>query len=534
MNRYKKLAATILSASLLAAALAGCASNGAESGSNAGSGKNVFHYSVQVSVPDNIDPINSTDSGRLKFIRNTYETLVQEKVGTVEIEPLLAESWEIVDPKTWTFKLREGITFTDGSEFNADAVQISIERIKAIGGGISGLVANIEDVEVADPRTVTIRLVNDDVNFLYSLAKIAIVSPTAVKAHEKDNDYGKSWLAKNSAGTGPYQVSEWAEGQHATLKRYDGYWRGWKDGQINEITIQGVPDAATDIQLLDRGEIDKLEVSITDSLDLLEKNDNLDILKGNALQTYIFTFNTSKAPLNNKKVRQAISYAFDYKAVADKVYSGYAVVPRGFLPEGFDGFDETIPEQTRDIEKAKLLLQESGEKVDSLDLYVYEGRPDQTTGAQILQDNLRELGITLNIKNVSWQTLVEANIKGDSAPDMSALNMGAFTGDAIFFLQQNFDSKNIGQPYNWSFYKNDQFDAVVRKAASTVDKEERNKLLAEAQHILVDEAPALYWASPSKVEAINNRFKGYVLHPLDYFHSIRFYDLTTGAKDANG
>lgn len=523
MRKLKKIAVYGLSVSLLAAALAGCA--GKDRKQSSGKDPAVFRYSIQIALPENIDPINSIDSSRLKFIRNTYEALVQEKSGTVEIEPLLAESWEIVDPKTWTFKLRDGITFTDGTEFDAEAVRFTVERIKAVGGGMSGLAENIKEVEVVDPRTVTFRLHNDDVNFLYSLAKIVIVSPTAVKEHEVDGDYAKAWLAKNSAGTGPYQVSEWAEGQHATLKRYNNYWRGWKDNQIREITIQAVPDAATNIQLLDRGEVDKLEYDITESLELLEKNENLEILKGNALQTFIFTFNTAKPPLDNKKVRQAISYAFDYKAVAEKVYSGYAVVPRGFLPEGFDGFDQTIPEQTTDLEKARKLLQESGVKVDSLDLYVYEGRPDQTLGAQILQDNLRELGIALNIKNVSWPTLMEVNKEAQSAPHMSALNMGAYTGDPIFFLRQNFDSKNIGQPYNWSFYQNDRFDELVRKASATVDKEERDRLLSEAQWILVEDAPALYWASPMKVEAINNRFKGYVLHPLDYYHAIRFYEL---------
>ena len=106
--------------------------------------------------------------------------------------------------------------------------------------------------------------------------------------------------------------------------------------------------------------------------------------------------------------------------------------------------------------------------------------------------------------------------------------MGAFTGDSVFFLKQNFHSMYSGQPYNWSFYENPEFDEAIDKATATVDEKEKQEYLNTAQNILVDDCAALYIASPDSVEAINNKYQGFKIHPLDYYYSIRFYQLTIG------
>ncbi|MFR5585790.1 MAG: ABC transporter substrate-binding protein [[Clostridium] scindens] len=148
--------------------------------------------------------------------------------------------------------------------------------------------------------------------------------------------------------------------QYVTLSKFDDYWQGWKENQIDVVQTLIVKDNATQIQMLNSGEVDKLQIPLTENLDMLEKNPKIQILKGGSLQTNIFTFNMQKAPFDNPKVRQAVSYAFDYEGVKNNVYNGQATVPSGFMPANFAEHNENIPEQKQDIEKAKQLMKESG------------------------------------------------------------------------------------------------------------------------------------------------------------------------------
>lgn len=479
-------------------------------------------------MPASIDPTNLMNAADMHASRNCYEPLVEEVRGTTELEPWLAERWEIPDAKTYIFKIREGVKFYDGTELNAEAVVYSFERAKAFVSSISSCVEEIETVEATDDMTVKMILKAENSGFLYNVAKIGIVSPTFCKEHEVNGDWGQEYLIKNSCGTGAYQVTEYVDDQYFTLTRFDDYWKGWNENQIDVIQTLIVKDNATQFQMLNSGEVDKLQIPLTENLDILEANPQIDIIKGGSLQTNIFTFNMKKAPFDNPKVRQAVSLAFDYEGAKNNVYNAQATVPSGFMPANFAEHDDTIPEQKQDLEKAKQLMEESGVGPCEIKVHLCEGSDDQVQMAQILQANLAEIGITVKIEIMPWTSLVEENTSPETAPEMSALNMGAFTGDAVFFMKQNFHSINSGGSYNWSFYENPDFDQLLDHAAGTVDEAERTEFLKEAQNMLVDDCAALFAASPNTVEAINNTYQGYILHPLDYFYSIRFYQLTVG------
>ena len=383
-------------------------------------------------------------------------------------------------------------------------------------------------MEATDEMTVTIKLKSDNSGFLYNVAKIGIISPTWCKEHEEDGDWAQAYCARHSCGTGAYQISGFEEDQYYTMEKFDDYWGGWKDNQIDKIQTLIVKDNATQIQMLNSGEVDKLQIPITENLDILEANENIDVLTEQSLQTNIFTFNTKKAPFDNLQVRQAVTLAMSYEGVKDNVYNGKATIPSGFMPAKFAEHDDSIPEQSQNLEKAKKLMEQSGVGECKISVHLCEGSDDQVQMAQILQANLAEIGITLEVKVMPWLSMVEENSSPDTAPEMSALNMGAFTGDSVFFLKQNFHSMYSGQPYNWSFYENPEFDEAIDKATATVDEKEKKEYLNTAQNILVDDCAALYIASPDSVEAINNKYQGFKIHPLDYYYSIRFYQLTIG------
>lgn len=479
-------------------------------------------------MPSNFDPTNLVGAGDMNATRTCYEPLVEEVRGTTELEPWLAESYEVPDAKTYIFKIRKGVTFADGTNLDAEAVVYSYERAMAFVNSVSTLVQEIESVEATDDMTVTIRLKSENSGFLYNVAKIGIISPTWCKENEVDGDWAQAYCARHSCGTGAYQISDYEEDQYYTMTKFEDYWQGWKDNQIDTIQTLIVKDNATQIQMLNSGEVDKLQIPITENLDILEENPNIDVFTSESLQTNIFTFNTQKAPFDNLLVRQAVTMAMDYEGVKNNVYNGYATIPAGFMPSLFKEHNDEIPEESQNMEKAKELMEQSGVGPCNISVHLCEGSDDQVQMAQILQSNLAELGITVEIKVMPWLSMVDENASPDTAPEMSALNMGAFTGDSVFFLKQNFHSVYSGQPYNWSFYENSEFDALLDQAAATVDENKKKDLLDQAQQILVDDCAALYIVSPESVEAINNTYKGFKIHPLDYYYSIRFYQLTIG------
>lgn len=526
-KRLKKII-SVLAVITMTAALSGCGNSGEKKEDTGASGEDKTFTTALGVMPSNFDPTNLVGAGDMNASRTCYEPLVEEVRGTTELEPWLAESYEVPDAKTYIFKIREGVKFADGTDLNAEAVVYSYERAMAFVSSISTLVQEIESVEATDDMTVTIRLKTENSGFLYNVAKIGIISPSWCKENEKDGDWAQEYCARNTCGTGAYQVTDFEEDQYYTMTKFDDYWKGWKDNQIDTIQTLIVKDNATQIQMLNSGEVDKLQIPITENLDILEANPKIDVLTAQSLQTNIFTFNTQKTPFDNKLVRQAVTLAMDYEGVKDNVYNGKATIPTGFMPELFAEHNKNIPQESQNMEKAKELMKESGVGECKIAVHLCEGSDDQVQMAQILQSNLAELGITLEVKVMPWLSMVEENASPDTAPEMSALNMGAFTGDSVFFLKQNFHSMYSGQPYNWCFYENKEFDQLIDQAAATVDENEKKDLMGQAQQILVDDCAALYITSPDSVEAINNLYKGFKIHPLDYYYSIRFYQLTVG------
>jgi len=518
---------------LLALSLAACGGQGSQtegsqtsdSAEVSDSGEEITFMAALGVMPSSIDPTNLAGAGDMNFSRTCYEPLVEEVRGTTELEPWLAESWENPDPKTYIFKIREGVKFYDGTDLNAEAVVYSFERAQAFVSSVSSCVEEIESIAATDEMTVKMLLKADNSGFLYNVAKIGIISPAWCEEHEENEDWAQAYCMKNSCGTGAYQVTDYVDDQYVTMGRFDDYWQGFKDNQINEIQTLVVKDNATQIQMLNSGEVDKLQIPITENLDILEANPDIDVMTQGSLQTNIFTFNMQKIPFDNQLVREAVTLAFDYEGVKENVYNGNATIPSGFMPVGFEEHNTDIPQQAQNMERAKELMEESGVGECEITVHLCEGSDDQTQMAQVLQSNLAELGISVKIEIVPWTSMVEEHTSSETAPEMAALNMGAFTGDAVFYLKQNFHSINSGGSYNWSFYENADFDKLLDDAAATVDVVDRTQLLYDAQQMLVDDYVALFAASPDSVEAINNRFEGYTIHPLDYFYSIRFYQL---------
>jgi peptide/nickel transport system substrate-binding protein len=482
-------------------------------------------YATRVE-PRCIDPGNQVDQQTLRVLRNAYEPLVSELQGSVRLGPGLATRWDISqDSRVFTFSLRPNVKFADGTPFNAESVKFTFDRIKKLGLAVASVLDTVERVEVADAQTVRIRLSRPDVYFLYGVAKVGIVSPTAATRNQDGEDMGNKWLCRNTAGTGPYQLAQWQPNQFMLMQRNPTYWQGWTGKHIETVRLIFVPENATQLQLLERLEIDMVSTPFINETERLRANPKLRVIIAPAIETDIFTYNVTKPPLNDVRVRRAVSLAFDYEAMARQVWRGYGRVPRGFLPEGMECFDKSIAPQRQDLARVRELLQQANVSSGTITLGFTRGREDMKQAAAILQDTLRGFGLQLQVQEIPWPTLFEMHKTAATAPHVGSLIMGAFTGDPASFMELNFHSRNIDRPYNWSFWKNAEFDKLIDDARATPDAARRCGLLGRAQKILVDEAPAMYVANPPKVEAITARVKGYYPHPIDYYWSTRFYPM---------
>ncbi|MFT4279941.1 ABC transporter substrate-binding protein [Microbacterium sp.] len=516
--------AAVAAALATALALAGCA--GTTDDAPPSDQDVVFTFS---GLPTAWDPVsNSNGLGSLAVIRSVYEGLVDQVPGSYDVEPSLATEWTVSDDKLeYTFTLRDGVEFSDGTPFDAAAVVYNFERIEALGGQVAGILSNVSDVVAVDDGTVRLTLAQPQIQFLEALSFAVFASPTAAKENEADGDWGAAWLAQNSAGTGPYVVGDKVEGQSLELDRNEDYWGGWEDGQIDTVRFVTTPDATTVVQQLLRGEVDHVSgimYPLVDYLDQLEDSDEVTVYRAEGTQIDQIQLNTQRAPLDNKLVRQAIQLAYDYESALQAAYKGEGVVPSGGLPAGYPGFDTSLRPLSQDLDRAKELLAESGETIDKLTLYYYEPLAFEKAESLILQDSLAELGIDLEVTATTWDQMVEAQSSPETAPDFNNLWHGPITADPADYLGSYFHSKFIGG-YNWSFFDDAEFDGLIDEAQFAADEATRDAALAQAQAILLDEAPAIFAAVPNRVEVINSRFTGYEVHPVDYGGDIFFYDL---------
>jgi peptide/nickel transport system substrate-binding protein len=464
-----------------------------------------------------LDPGVSSDNYDWRQIYPCYDRLVKYKVqdgkGLTEVEPMAAESWTVSgDGKVWTFIIRQGIKFDDGTALNAEAVRFAFDRTLKIGKGPADNLSAIETMKAVDEYTLEITLKNAYGPFLQTLATDAasIVNPAIMK-NEKDGDLAQAWLAQNTDGSGAYRLTEWKRGERAVLEAKADYWGGAPKSP--KVIVRFMTESADRRMALEQGDIDLAENILIDQIPALEKNPDIKVLRfPSQLVEYVY-LNCQKEPLNNPKLRQALNYAVDYAGIIEHVLQGNGLQMRGPVPEGMWGHKPEVFQYTKDVEKAKALLKEAGlDKGLNLTLIYSERRATWEQIATIMQSNFADIGVTLKIELMANPTLRDKVERGDFE-----LCLGAWSpdfADPYMFMNFWFDSNNFGLPGNRSFYKNDQVDQIVRQAAVLSDQAERTKLYGQAQDIIMTDAPYIFLYQVSTIVPVRKNVEGYVFNPM--------------------
>ncbi len=468
------------------------------------------------SDPQTLDPAITIDNNDWTVTYPCYQRLMRYKVeggkGSTSVEGDLADSWKVSkDNLVWDFKLRKGQKFDDGAPVDAAAVKFSFDRMMKLGQGPSEAFPTDMKVSVLDPMTVRFTLTKVFAPFLYTLANngAGIVNPAVLKKADAGED-AKTYLARNTAGSGAYRLVSWQKSQSLVLEPNPYY--GGKKPAFKQFTVKIIGESSNRRLQLESGDLDIAEALPLDQLSTLATKPGVRVQEFPSLDVTYLYLNNKKAPLNNPDVRRAISYAVDYSGIIKGVLKGQAKQMRGPIPEGMWGFDASAMQYRTDMAKAKDLLAKAGASNLKLSFLYSVRDPNWEPIGLSTQANLAALGINVKMESMANATMRDRIGKGDY--DISIGNWSPDFADPYMFMNYWFDSEKQGLPGNRSYYGNPEVDKLVRQAAALSDQKQRTKLYQQAGKIVIDEAAYVYLFQKNYMIAMRDSVKGFVFNPM--------------------
>ncbi|MBN9022749.1 MAG: ABC transporter substrate-binding protein [Rhizobiales bacterium] len=474
----------------------------------------------QIAEPKSLDPSVDTAVNDFRILMNMYDGLVRYRDGTLEPEPALAESWDISeDGLTYTFHLREGVTFHDGTPFNAEAVKFTFDRMLDESHPfhdtgpfpLAFFFSAIESTTAVDDRTVAFKLSEPYAPFLSNLAYPAglIVSPTAVEKHGAD-------FGRNPTGTGPFKFESWDSNTSVVVTRNADYWDGAPP--LEAVVYRPITDANTRVAEMLSGGIDLMVEVPPDNLAQFRDDDQFAVYEEAGPHLWFLILNTREGPFADKRVRQAVNYAIDKKTLVENVLQGTAEVAAGPTPPAFAwAYDETLEPYPYDPEKAKALLAEAGAEGAKLTFYVTDGGSgmlDPVAMGTAIQADLAKVGLDVAIETYEWNTFLgEVNPGLEGKADMAEMAWMTNDPDTLPYLALRTDAFPDKGGFNSGYYSNPEVDALLEKARSSTDQAERAGLYKAMQKIVQDDAPWAFIANWKQNAVSTAAVKGFALQP---------------------
>lgn len=468
--------------------------------------------------------------------QQVYNRLVEFKRGSTEIEPALAESWEISDDGlTYVFHLRKGVKFHSNKEFTpsrdltADDVVFSFNRqldpnhpyhnvSKATYPYFKAMKfpTLLKAVEKVDDNTVKFTLTKPDATFLSSLG-MDFTSIYSAEYADKMLQAGKpETIDTTPIGTGPFAFTGYVLDQASRYVAFKDYWNGKAD--FDRLIFEIVPDATTRYAKLQAGQCDLMDFPNATDIEKMKTDPKVNLLSNPGLNIAYVAFNTEKAPFDNVKVRQALNLAVDKKAIIDVVYQGAGVAAKSPLPPTIWGYNAALPESEHNVEKAKQLLAEAGypngfETELWVQPVVRASNPNPRRMSEIIQADWAKIGVKAKLVTYEWGDY----IKRTKAGELTAGTYGwsGDNGDPDNFLSPLFGSSNIGNS-NYARFNSPELDALLDKAISLSNKDERAKLYEQAQVLLHDQAPWINVAHSINFAPTSKRVQDYKQSPFGY------------------
>ncbi|WP_313759913.1 ABC transporter substrate-binding protein [Diaphorobacter nitroreducens] len=438
--------------------------------------------------PPGLDPTAGAASSIAEVtLYNIYETLTKINPDG-SVSPLLAESWEVSpDLKTYTFRLRKGVTFHNGEPLNAAAVKFSFDRA---GGDKSTnkdkrSFANLS-TQVVDEYTVVVlnKDIDPDLLFVLGQATAIIVEPKSAATN-----------ATKPVGTGPYKLAGWSRGASITLAAWPG-WRQPSSIRIRRATFRFIPDAAAQVTALLAGDVDAFPRVTPRSMAQFKNNPRFQVVVSGSRAKTILAINNARKPLNDVRVRRAIAAAIDRKAIIQGAADGLGVpIGSHYVPGAF-GYVDTTGINPHDVEKGKRLLAEAGVKTPLTLTMTLPPAPYARQGGELIASQLAKVGIVAKLQNVEWAQWLSGTY-GNKNYDLTLISH-----------VEPFDLGNFAKPdYYWG-YHSEQFDALYEKIQNAARPADRARLLGDAQRLLAEDAVHAFLYQPQWVTVAHKQLRG--------------------------
>lgn len=452
-------------------------------------------------------------------VSNTVTNAMYESLVTFDadsnIVPMLAKEWTMSeDGKSYTFILNEGITFHDGEQFNAEAVIANWERGKAdeslrVYSQTKSWVSAVADSEYQ----LTITLDEPNNTFLNKLTQVRIISPKAIK------ELGKDGLAKQSAGTGPYILSERVDGGYTKMVRNENYWR--EGPKVDTLTFKVVPEDGARIAMLQTGEADVINPVPPIQVEKIEGDPNIQVMNEKGITYRYVTLNKNytledgRKPFDDVRVRQAMNYAFDSEAFCQVVFKGYAVKPTSIFSDSIMYYAEQTPYDL-DLEKAKALMEEAG-YADGFPVNIWV---DNTTiemqGAEFVKQQMAQINIDVNVMPMESTTIADMTALPEDETEVQMWyvnwSSGSYEADGSMRNILHGD-KYPPSGYNTAFWNNAEFNKLLDDALLATDEATIADLYAQAQAIAWEECPWIFLANDNSIMAQRSYVKGLTYKP---------------------
>jgi len=525
-----------------ALALAGCTSQRDDNGGGGDAGGDVdstFVFGAS-GDPSSLDPAFASDGESFRISRQIFEGLVGVEPGTADPAPLLAESWtQSDDGLSYTFQLKQGVTFHDGTEFNADAVCFTFDRQNNFTGiaqseslsyywgkimrGYADTGTSIYGgCEAVSPTEATITLTEPFAGFIpaLSLPAFAIQSPTALAEYKADEVGGTSeaptlseYAQAHPTGTGPFKFDSWEPGAEATVSAYDGYWG--EQGQVQQVIFRVIGDTTARRQALESGSIDGYDLVAPADLGALESAGYM-LTNRDPFNILYLGMNQANPALSDIRVRQAIAHAIDKQQLVTQVLPEGTTVASQFMPDSVIGFNSGVTTYDFDQDAAKALLAEAGfTEANPLTITfnypVNISRPYMPNPEQIftnLQSQLQAVGIVLNPVSNEWGEYLDL-IQGGSDHGIHLLG---WTGD--YNDPDNFVGTFFGAKSNeWGFDNAELFSALTAARGIATEAEQDPAYQAVNEQIATF-LPGIPLANPVPTLAFAPRVKSYPASPV--------------------
>lgn len=481
-------------------------------------GPRIFVYRL-ASDPPSLDPIHATDTSSATIVFRIFEGLVDQDPVTLDVVPALAERWELSsDGLTYTFHLKKGVKFHNGREVTSADFRYSFERclipenlserswvlapIKGASEMLGGKAKELTGMETPDDSTVVLRLVKPFAPFLSYLAMEA----GRVAAREGVN--GRDFTP---IGTGPFRFLSWEHDIRVSVEAFPDY-HGAKS-TIPRVDYEVVPDVGVAFQKLVVGEADLVNETPPGQFKLIQKKYGKFVKTWPYLRLEYIGFNLTRPPFrDNLKLRQALAWAVDRKAIADTLYEGAAIPATSILPPGVKGKDETITGYGYDPAKAARLLAEAGypggKGLPPITLWYNTNEMHQLI-AQYVQSAFRKIGVNVQLKSIDWPAYLKAC--DNFEPDMFRMGWVADIPDADNFLYILLNTAQKGAPGNHSGYTNPEFDRLTNEARLISDEERRIELYRRADRLATEDACWILLMYPMQRILFNPQYEGLVL-----------------------